>query len=196
MNKEWKEMQDIWAHTNPVGPDVDEVLSYVVTRSEEFDRKIRWRNRREWIAGTVGLVFIAGLMSLFESTVEIAFGVSIAALVVGLCLHLWLKGRAEGPVDPSLSRPRYRATLEKRFSKQIRMLRCAAYWFLLPVFVTGGATVWSYLSGSQGKADWFYCFLILTVAVTGWWANNIDGVKAIRSEWEKVRRALDDGETP
>jgi hypothetical protein len=194
MNEEWKQMQDIWAETNPGGPDVDEILAYVVKRAEKFDRKIRWRNRREWISGVVGLAVLAGFMSLFESTVEIAFGISMAVLVAGLDVHRWLMGRSEGKVDPSLSRPRYRAAMEEKYGKQIRMVRNAMYWFLIPVLVTGGTTAWSQLNGSPGGRDLYYFSMTLVVAALAWWANNIAGVKAIRGEWEKVRRALDDGE--
>ncbi len=194
MTKEWEDMQGIWTQTNPAGPDINEILNYVIKQSEGFDRKVHWRNRREWIGGGIGLALMAALMSKFQSTVEIAFGISMAVLVVGICLHLWLQGRSEGPVDPSQSRPRYRAALERKFNKQIRMLRKATYWFLIPVFVTGSATAWSYLGGSPGDADLLYFPVILAGTILAWWANNVAGVKSIRSEWEKVRRALDDGE--
>ena len=188
-------MQDIWVQTNPGGANVDQILAYVMKRSEHFDRKIRRRNRREWIGGIVGLVAMAACMAMFESMVEITFGVSMTALVLGICLHLWFEGRSGGAVDPSLSRPLYRAALERKFHRQVRMLRNATYWFLLPLFATGSATVWAYQNDRAGEADWLYFALVLAGALIAWYANNVRGAKCIRSDWEKVRRALDDGKT-
>jgi hypothetical protein len=194
MNKEWKEMQDTWARTNSGGPDVDEILTYVVKRSEKFDRGIRWENRIEWLGTLVGLVFVVKLMSMVESPVEIAFGISIGAFLVGLKLHYWLKGYSKWQVDPSLSRPLYRATLEKKFNKQIRLMRNAKYWFVLPLVVTGSTTAWAYLLGDPAEMDWFFFPLILVGTMLSWWAIEAGAVKSVRSDWEKVRRALDDGE--
>ena len=117
----------------------------------------------------------------------------MAILVVGMCVHLWLRGRSAGPADPALSRDRYRATLEREFDKQIRMLTLARYWFLVPLAVTGAATAWAYLYGAPAEKDWFYFPLICVGTAFAWWANN-RGAKTIRRDWEKIRRALDDGE--
>jgi hypothetical protein len=76
------------------------------------------------------------------------------------------------------------------------MLRGAKFWFLIPLLATGGATAWTYLRGAPGKEDWIYFPLILAGAALAWWLNDACAVRGVEREWEKVRRALDDGEMP
>jgi len=196
MNKEWKEMQHIWEQANPGGPDADGILSYVVTRAEKFDRRIRWEHRLGWSAAAVGLACVVELMSRVEGSVEVAFGLSMAAFLVGLTVHLWLKGRSKEPVDRSLSRPYFRATLEKKFNTQIRLLRATKYWFVLPLIATGCTTVWAYLTGHAEENDWLFFPVMLLGTAFAWWFNEACAVKGMRKDWEELRRALDDGELP
>lgn len=193
-NEEWKQMQELWAQSHPGRPAVDEVLSYVAGRTQEFDRKIIWRNRREWFGGLAGIVGLYIYMNMVETAVEFVFGISMGVLVIGVCVHMWRSGRAGAPVDPSLSRTQFRESMQEKFERQIRLLRAVKIWFLIPLTATGAVTAWVYRTGEIAPKDWFYFPLILTGAIIAWFANEWAGEKSVRDDWEKVRRALDDGE--
>ena len=196
MNEEWKDMQQIWAQNNPGAPDANEVLRHVARRSARFDRGVRWRNAREWLGGLAGLAMIASLAGRVETVVEVAFLASMALLLIAVCGHLWVTGRAGAPANPALSRERYREMTERKFARQIRTMEAAKYWFLVPLGVTGAATAWTYLYGKPGGEDWLYFPLIVVGALIAWWSNEACGVRKARREWEQIRRALDDGEIP
>lgn len=196
MNQEWKDMQTMWEQTNPDGPNADEILRYVVMRAEKFDHWIRWQHRMGWLGAAVGIAGVAKLLSKVESPVEFTFGVSMTAFLVGMTMHIWLRGRFKEPVDRSLSRPIFRATLEKKFASQIHILRMTKYWFALPLIATGGITVCVLLAGTAGWKDLFFFPLILAGTALAWWFNEAVAVKGIHNEWDKIRRALDDGELP
>lgn len=196
MNEEWKEMEYVWKQSNPAAPDVDGILEFVTTSAAKFDRNMRWRNLREWIAGALGGGFLLFFLNRFDSPVAFAFALGMLVNVGGVCLLLLLKGRSEGEVDASLSRTEYRRALEEKYARQIRVLRNVKYLFLPPVLLTGGALAWSYAAGSPDASGWYYFVLLCIGSAFAVWLNEGPGVAQIRGEWEQVRRALDDGEIP
>ena len=187
-------MQEIWAQTNPGGAAVEDVLRFVTERAGKFDRQIRRRNVVEWIGGVVGTAGVAYFLNMTESAVEMAFGLSMGAFMIAVCVFLWLKGRVDGAADPALSRPLYRAALERKYAKQVELLQGVKFWFLLPILATGGVTARTYLAGEPGKMDWFYLPLILVGFSLTIYLNDVVAVGQVREEWDRVRRALDDGD--
>ena len=185
-------MQQVWTQQNPGEPDVEKVMRFVADKSAKFDRGVRWRNLREWLGGLAGLAMILYSFRHFQTVVELTFLCSMGVLLVAVCAHLWLKGRVGETVDPALDRERYRDSMERKFSRQIRMLLAVKYWFLVPLTAIGLATAWTYLRGTPGEDDWFYFPLILVGALLAWWANDC-AVRGARREWDRIREAIDDG---
>lgn len=190
--QEWKQMQNIWAQSDPAGPDVDGVLSYVLGRSQEFDRKVRLRNRVEWGGGIFGIVFLAVYLRIAETPVEFVFGLSMGFLVVAMCLHMRKSGAPGPEANPALSREQFRIELERKYARQIEFLGKATYWFLIPLLATAATTAWAYWSGVAEPKDALYAPLLLVGTGFAWFANRA-AVTAARREWDQVRRALEDG---
>ena len=195
-HEEWKDMEQIWAQSNPGGPDVNAILRYVAERAERFDRSVRWRNARELLGGLLGLACLVPFLMGIDNVIKLAFGVSMAILLVGVCGYLTIKGRSGPPIDPSTSLPEYRAALERKFERQIRTLSRAKYWFLVPVLATSAATLWVYVSGGRVTESFYLFPLVVAGGLVAWWVNDAIAVRKVRRDWEQIRRALDDGELP
>lgn len=149
--------------------DIEEVLSDVKERSEEYDRTIFWRDVREIGAA----VLVGGLFGWWAVSAE-ALLARIGALIVvaGAALVVWKLRRARGPDAEELAgrpvRERLEAELEK-VETQIELLESVLWWYLGPV---GLGLVVIVLSG--GVEGWFEpVYLTGLVAFFGvvWWLN-------------------------
>lgn len=187
-------MQEIWAQAGPGGANIEQVLRFVTEKSARFDGEVRRRNIREWIGGVVGVGMIAYYLTMAETPVEAVFGLSMGVFIIAVCVLLWRKGRSDGPVDPSLSRPQYRAAVEEKFKKQIRVISSVKYWFAIPLLSTAAATIWVNVAGSPGPKDFFYLPL-LTVGLAAITYFNGVAVKQANRQLARLQQALDESET-
>lgn len=148
---------------------MEEVLRQVKRRSEEYDRKIFWRDVREIGAS----VFVAGFFSYQAVTVESLLA-RIGALIVvaGAALVVWKlrRARSAGGMEHA-ARPvaeRLRAEISK-VETQIELLESVLWWYLAPAGI--GVVLMVAAGGLEG---WFEpVFLAALVAFFGfvWWLN-------------------------
>jgi hypothetical protein len=96
----------------------------------QFDRKIFWRNFREYAAGLV-LVVWAGYGAFKGNRPSIGMVVG----VVFVMAYLSWQHRKLRPLDPSADVGAYRKALVERFDDQIRLLSRVKYWYLLPLYL-------------------------------------------------------------
>jgi hypothetical protein len=95
-----------------------------------FDRKIFWRNFREYAAGLVLLVW-AGFRALKGNRPAIAMMAGVGFVMA----YLWWQHRKLKPLDPSAEVGVYQKALLERFDDQIRLLSRVKYWYLLPLYL-------------------------------------------------------------
>lgn len=100
-------------------------------RSARFERKIMWRNLREYLAS----LFAVGLLGYFFATSQGLFRVTFALFILGLVsmvVQLYRRGSTRsmpGALDTSASAQFYRAELQR----QLDLVRSVWWWYLAPL---------------------------------------------------------------
>jgi hypothetical protein len=96
----------------------------------QFDRKIFWRNSREYVVGLVVLIW-SGYMAFRGSRSSIGMALGVTFVMA----YLWWHHRNLGHPDPSMNVMVYEKALLERFDSQIRLLSRVKYWYLLPLYL-------------------------------------------------------------
>lgn len=126
------ELKRLWQESimNGQGGHDPALLRGLSSRVTQFDRKIFWRNFREYAAGLLVLIG-ASYMAIRGNRPAIAmvFGVSF------VMTYLWWQHRKFRQPDPSTNVLVYEKALLERFNNQIRLLSRVKYWYLLPLYV-------------------------------------------------------------
>ena len=99
-------------------------------RVTQFDRKIFWRNFREYAAGLAVLIWSA-FMAFKGHKPSIAMALGVAFVMA----FLWWQHRRIGQPDPSTNVLVFEKALLERYDSQIRLLSRVRYWYLLPLYV-------------------------------------------------------------
>ena len=97
----------------------------------EVDRKIFWRNMREFVAGGGLITWFLWLSRNPGQRYQSLAGIVAVAFVM---IYLWLSQRAQRPLDPSADVRSYRAALLERYDRQIALLRRVKYWYVAPLY--------------------------------------------------------------
>jgi len=101
-------------------------------RAAKFERKILWRNIREYVASLIAVVLLAySLVTAHDPFFQITFGLFIAGLA-WVVLQLHRKGSVKGTpvgVDTLTSLRFYRAELER----QRKLVGSVWSWYLAPL---------------------------------------------------------------
>jgi hypothetical protein len=178
-----KELIQMWQENAcPLAADAElarQLAGWVGT----FDRRIFWRNFREYAAAAVVIVGLACDAIFSDRLIAPLTGIAATLFVMS---YLWWKHRGTQPLDPSADASAYRAALLRRYDQQIQLLRSARYWYVLPFWVFFLAVLGSgviKLTTSFSYLAFFslvVIFLILT-ALSLWlvWVNESAGVRAL-----------------
>lgn len=186
--------RDAWQEQEPEDEyhDMEEVLSDVKERSEEWDRTIFWRDVREIGAA----VLVSGLFGWWAFSAE-ALLTRIGALIVvaGAVLVVWKLRRARGPGAEELAGRPVRERLEVELEKvetQIELQERVLWWYLGPVGL--GLAVMVLSGGIEGWFEPVYLAVLVAVFGVVWWLNQ----RAVecthrprRDELERLLRRLD-----
>jgi len=164
----------------PAGPAP--ALRQIEARARRFDRTIRNRDWRESGAGLlVAAVFL--WMSFHARGLALASDLWLAACGIWVVFYLRRYSRTSGGVPPEKSLAAYRRAVLERFDRQIRVVRSAKYWYILPFW-----------AGLMLNAAAFYertgvtlRFLLLVVFVTAlnaalWWVNDVAAVRYLQGK--------------
>jgi len=130
-----KELQQVWQEFACSQPsDPAEIARTIAHTVRQFDRKIFWRNFREYAAGGVVAIVFAGSAAFgYERIVPVPLiGLAAISFVMG---YLWWKHHDLQPLDPTADARVYKAALLARYDRQIRLLRGVRYWYFLPLYV-------------------------------------------------------------
>ena len=156
-------------------------------RANKFDRTIRWRDIREIAAGLFIAVFFLWFAVRAGSPWSRAANLWLAAYGVWIIFFLLRFSRVSRKPQPEQTLAVYRRELLERYDRQIRLLRNAKYWYVLPLWIGWMLTSIAYLAKGGGKVG---CMVLVTVfsAVSAgvWWVNAVPGVRHV----ERQRREL------
>lgn len=147
-----------------------------------FDQKVFRRNAREYAAGIFLFVVFSGqLVTGFDRAGALVGIVAVAFVVT----YIWWKHRGLHPLDPASDVAAYQAALVARYDDQIRLLRSAPYWYLLPLYVPTlwmSANVWH---KSAVAAIVSQLFVLALYAGLGW-LNVVAAVRGLRIARDRV----------
>lgn len=191
------EYRDIWQGQEPDDEpeDLEEVLSEVKERSEEYDRKLFWRDVRE-IGASVVVMGLFGWLAFTEEALLARIGAAIVVAWSGLVIWKFRRARRSGE-DELAGRPvteRIRAEIEK-VGAQIELLESVLWWYIGPMVV--GIVVMVAAGGIEG---WFEPAFLVGLAAFGafvWWLNQraVDNYhRPRREELVRTLRRIENGD--
>jgi hypothetical protein len=189
-------LEDLWK-TQPLQQPVrgDEMRSIVLKKISAFDRTIRMRNTREVVGAVAVAVYFLFLASVHRNAIELVGNLIVVA--GALWIIYYIRRHGAGPLEPAPDQPveSFRRALALKYEHQIRLLRRAKFWYLLPIYVgllTGSAG----LLLEQAKTrplTWIDALspLIYTLIFAGlWWVNEVYAVRKL----ERSRTQILSGE--
>lgn len=144
----------------------EEILALVETRSQRFQRQIRFRDWRELIAGGVVAVMIAPAV-LRGPVLARAGALIILAGIVLVAFRLLAARRltTSDGIDPALPVANALHVELDRVDAQISLLSGVAWWYVAPLL--GGSVLLA--AGARGLSGWPYTLVYTVFAgLLGW----------------------------
>jgi hypothetical protein len=176
----------------------EELLALVQKRMWHFDRMIAVRNTVESIAaGLVAASFGWLGLRAHDPLMKVGFFI-VAAGAAWIIYYLVRYGNISVSADPSQSLADYRHALAERYDHQIRLLKTAKYWYLLPIYV--GLLITSvalFLQQGWRTAGWwdFEMPALYTIAFAAvWWLNEVYSVGRLRRERARLLSLTEESE--
>jgi hypothetical protein len=182
-----KELIQMWQEMPfPAEADPQQLTCQTVSEIRKIDRRIFWRNLREYLAGGVLIAFF--VYRLFEPGKWVIAVAGIAA--VGFVMtYLWRSHRDNKPLDPSAEPRAFQSALIARYDRQIRLLSRVKYWYVLPLYA------WIFFVivplFLKAPASGIVLFAIATVfMIFIVWLNESYGVRTLRAERRKAEALI------
>jgi hypothetical protein len=190
------ELRELWG-SQPSAPRTngEELMRMVEAKTKMFDRKVRNRNLREIIASVIAMAVLGWTLVGSHDPWKLAGGAIIELALVVIIYTLLRYGTAGPELDPSGSVSEYTLGLLARFDRQIRLLKAAKYWYLLPMYVglmvmTAGPVLAGARTAALGAR--------LIAALAGftvffgfvWWLNEVYAVGKLRKGRARVEAML------
>ena len=179
------DLERLW-QTQPLQKEMrgEEMRQIIVKKTEMFDRKIRRRNLREYLAALFAVPVFLYFARIMPNSLARLGSVIVAAGVLWIVYYLWRHG--SGPADPlpDQTLESYRRALIAKYDHQIRLLRTVKLWYLLPLYA-GMMTLMAGLFHEGALKHSGTVFLtVYAVVVTVfcgfvWWLNEVRGVRKI-----------------
>ena len=180
------DLGSLWQSIPEDTRDMQAMLREVERRARSFDRTIRRRDWREFIAG-FGIAIVFTWMAVYAQTgLRRAADLFLAAYGLWVVLYLWRNSRA-GSAAPEGTLAEYRAAVLQRYNRQIHLLRTAKYWYVLPFWAGGMLSAWAAFAQTRSPAVLMANVTAFSVAAAVlWWVNAAKGVPYV----ENQRRAV------
>lgn len=181
-----KELMKMWQENLlPAPMDAQQLAKIITERAKRFDRKIFWRNMREYVAGA-GL--IAWFLWLSRNPGARYLWVAGMVAVAFVMIYLWRSHRKQQPVDASADVRSYQAALLERYDRQIVLLRRVKYWYVAPLYAWMMLVLFTVPSTHSGKLPYFIAFTAFAAFVI--WLNESYGVRKLRKAREKAESLM------
>lgn len=186
------ELRDLWSSQPPFGNTKgEEIMALVQRKTKRFERMIMIRNWTECLAAAVVTVAFSVLAILTGDALTRTGAVIVAASAAWIIYYISRHRKANLSVDPSQNLTGYTQALLKHYDHQIKLLRSAKYWYLLPMYIgllvisAGGLLArtrtvglsWHDLGGPG-----FYTAIFAAI----WWLNEVNTVKRLRKQRDRL----------
>ena len=171
-----KELMKMWQQSVMASPmDAGELAKTIAARMQGFDRRIYWRNVREYAAGG-GLIawFLWLLRNPGQRHIALAGIVAVAFVMI----YLWRGQRRTQPLNPSADLRAYQAAMLERYDRQIALLRRVKYWYVAPLYAWMLLVLFTSPVPPGGRAPYFLAFTGFSALVV--WLNESYGVRKLR----------------
>ena len=165
----------------------EEILALVETRSQRFQRQIRFRDWRELIAGGVAAVMIAP--AVIRGPLLARAGALIILAGVGLVAFRLFAARrltSPGGVDPALPVANALHVELDRVDAQISLLNGVAWWYVAPLL--GGSVLLT--AGARGVAGWSFTLGYAVFAALLGWGIIVLNHRAVRRALQPKRKEI------
>ena len=185
-----KELIHMWQESTAPGPlDAGELARGIAAKVDQFDRKIRWRNIREYVGGGLLIGWFLWIARIPSGRFIAAAGIVAVGFVM---IYMWRSHWATPRLDPALDAMSYRRALLDRYDHQIRLLRSVKYWYVLPMYLWMLLVVVS-TPPSPARVPVFLGMTLFAGFVV--WLNESYGVRKLRAARKKAESLLqnDDG---
>ncbi|HYL77884.1 MAG TPA: hypothetical protein VEU96_26970 [Bryobacteraceae bacterium] len=198
MTPQFDELRDIWqSDAGGGGVNPHQLLGQLQRRMRDFEGTIRRRDLRETIGGVlVAFFFVWQAISASDTLTRIAC-IWIAGCGVWVIFYLRRYSRASRNPAPEQTLAAYRQALREKYDRQIRLLKSAKYWYVLPFWI-GLMLIAVGSFERKGGAMRFLLTAIWFTAVNAvvWWLNEVKGVRSLRAKRaDLVSLTGDEGES-
>ena len=165
----------------------EEILALVETRSQRFQRQIRFRDWRELIAGGVVAVMIApavvrGPLLARAGALIVLAGVALVAFRLFAARRL----TAPGGIDPALPVANALHVELDRVDAQISLRSGVAWWYVAPLL--GGSVL--LVAGAHGRAGWPFTLGYTAFAALLGWGIIVLNQRAVRRTLQPKRKEI------
>jgi len=184
-------LKELWqASESQDGPSLD--LETIKNQAEQFERRVRRRNALEWVASAFVLAWF-GRDALLADTTLLAVGNGMIALAaVGISIYLWLNGRVQVDVNPTLDGVGFVKAQAEAMEKQASLIKMAPVWYVGP-FAAGMVVLMAaqFPTGDKSLLGWGLTvgFMAAVLLLIVWF--NLRAARAIQSQAQGLRASLD-----
>lgn len=195
------DLDDLWNSQPPcANTKGDEIVRLVQRKTKRFERMIAIRNWTECMAAAVVVVSFGGLAIRITDPIARIGALIVAAGAAWIAYYIIRRGNAPVTVDPSQNLTVYTRALLAHYDYQIKLLKSTKYWYLLPMYI--GLLVMSagglLQTAKSARLSWwnlgepaFYTAVFAAV----WWLNEVNAVKRLRRQREKLLSMIDEANT-
>ena len=165
----------------------EEILALVATRSQRFQRTIRFRDWRELIVGGVVAVMIAP--AILRGPVLARLGALIVVAGIAFVAYRLFTARrltTDRTIDPALPVATALRTELAEVDAQIALLESVAWWYVAPLI--GGSIL--LVAGTRGAAGWLFTLGYAVVATLLGWGIVALNHRAVRRTLQPRRKEI------
>jgi hypothetical protein len=177
------ELGRLWGRDGGRQCDRAALVAEVERRAQGFERTIRHRDLREAVGGAVVAVLFLWMAAHDRSALERAGHLWVAGCGIWVVVYMRRFARAAGQPVVHQTLAAYQEELMERYQRQIRLLKSAKYWYVLPFWLGLVVSV----AGTAIRIGSVAAFAIGAVPVTLislglWWLNEGPGVRHLEGQ--------------
>jgi hypothetical protein len=167
--------------------DESSVIRQVEKRARDFDRTIRFRDMRETGAGLLVAALFLWMAIHDRTPLQRAAHLWLAMCGVWIAYYLRRYARISHKPAPEQTLLAYRQGLLDRYDRQIRLLKSAKYWYILPFWTGLMLSAYAYLDRTGDALRFCVMVGFMTLLNGGlWWLNEVAGVRWLRNRQRRV----------
>jgi hypothetical protein len=191
------ELRELWnSQPSAATTTGEDLMQMVEARTKKFDRRVRARNLREIIASVIGGGVLAWTMLGSHDPWKITGGV-VMEIGLAVIIYVLLRyGKTGSEPDTSGTLRDYTRSLIEKYDRQIRLLKTAKYWYLLPMYLgivimLVGSVLGHVRAGTLGPKVFLWPVILTAFFGFTWWLNEVYAVGKLercRAKTEEMLR--------